>query len=114
MGVLVAMAPAQGFETGLYSTDEAAAKVAAHEMKGILSLFNWVTQSKHRQMDQAGRLSIPLACVVDWRGVRVFCETLLPIDSSTLRCGTCDAARTIVGLGNLPSEVAQAGSSLPI
>ena len=40
-------------------------------------------------------LRLPMICLVDYFGFRLIAISLLPIDSSTLIYGTCDAGRTI-------------------
>lgn len=70
-----------------YGSDAAAAKVAGHELQGLISLFN---------CDEVG-LCMPLMALVDYKGFRLIAISTLPVNSETLCYGTCDGGRTIHG-----------------
>ncbi|KAL7711905.1 Clu domain-containing protein [Entamoeba marina] len=69
----------------LYKSDEYAAKVAGHELKGLESFYN----------AQVPGIHLPLAAVIDYRGYRLFAISVLPIKSNTIIYGSGDAGKTI-------------------
>eukprot|EP01118_Nematostelium_gracile_P006177 TRINITY_DN1987_c0_g1_i1.p1 TRINITY_DN1987_c0_g1~~TRINITY_DN1987_c0_g1_i1.p1 ORF type:complete len:887 (+),score=181.40 TRINITY_DN1987_c0_g1_i1:68-2728(+) len=69
----------------LFGSDHAAAKVAGHELKGVISYLNCGIPD----------LNVPLMCLVDYRGFRLIAMSILPIRDDTIIYGTCDAGRTI-------------------
>jgi Clustered mitochondria len=71
--------------SGLYGNDEAASKVAGHDLKGLISYFNLGIPDLH----------FPLMALVDYLGFRLIAMSLLPIDKSTLCYGTADGGKTI-------------------
>jgi Clustered mitochondria/Translation initiation factor eIF3 subunit 135 len=100
-GILFKVATADG---ELFETDEAAAKVAGHELMG-LTCFETAVRTGSGRQDGSGKtrhLSIPLACLIDLRGYRCLAECLLPIGGDSLVTGTADAGRTVLGLENAP------------
>ena len=68
----------------LYRSDEAAAKVAGHELKGLLSYFNTSVD-----------VCLPLMALVDYRGFRLSAISLLPINRKTVVYGSCDYGHTV-------------------
>ena len=71
---------------GIYGDDDAAAsKVAGHELKGLMAYFNCNIPG----------LCFPLMALVDCRGYRLSCLSLLPVNANTLRYGSSDAGRTV-------------------
>jgi hypothetical protein len=79
---------------GLYDGDDSsAAKVAGHELKSLISIFN-----------MEAPFALPLMALVDFRGYRLIAMSLLPIDKSTLLLGSCDAGAT--AMNRLPQEAA--------
>eukprot|EP01125_Pyxidicula_operculata_P017085 TRINITY_DN5945_c0_g1_i2.p1 TRINITY_DN5945_c0_g1~~TRINITY_DN5945_c0_g1_i2.p1 ORF type:complete len:1909 (-),score=399.00 TRINITY_DN5945_c0_g1_i2:471-6197(-) len=74
---------------GVYGyDDEKAMKACSHDIKGLMAYFQCTTSHKDS-------LHVPLACVIDYRGFRVIAEAILPIDDSTLKYGSSDAAKTV-------------------
>jgi hypothetical protein len=65
--------------------DAAAAKVAGHDLKSLISVLN---------CDLPG-LSVPMMLLLDYKGFRLTAMTMLPINKTTLVYGSCDAGRTI-------------------
>jgi hypothetical protein len=53
------------------------------------------TETGTEEEEEEDRLSFPLMALLDFRGFRLICMTLLPISSSTLVYGSNDAGRTI-------------------
>lgn len=69
-----------------YQSDYAAAKVAGHELKGLINFFN---------CDIPG-LCLPLMSLVDYRGFRLIAMSILPIEGSkTLLYGSQDYGCTV-------------------
>jgi tetratricopeptide (TPR) repeat protein len=68
----------------LYQSDEAAAKVAGHELKGLLSYFN--TNVK---------VCLPLMALVDYRGFRLSAISMLPISPKTVIYGSSDCGHRV-------------------
>ena len=68
---------------GIYGSDEAAMKAAAHELLGV------------RECMQAGveGLHVPLMCLVDYRGMRLIAMSILPL--AELVYGSCDGGRSV-------------------
>jgi hypothetical protein len=73
-------------ESGFFSSHQAAAKVAGNELHGLISYFG---------TDVEG-LSFPLMCLLDFKGYRLVCSSLLPIAKDTLVYGTSNAGRVFV------------------
>eukprot|EP01105_Mastigella_eilhardi_P018223 TRINITY_DN4210_c0_g1_i2.p1 TRINITY_DN4210_c0_g1~~TRINITY_DN4210_c0_g1_i2.p1 ORF type:complete len:820 (+),score=192.17 TRINITY_DN4210_c0_g1_i2:941-3400(+) len=74
----------------MYGSEEAAAKVAGHELKGCISYFNCVTR-------WVRDITVPLMALVDYRGFRLVAMTELPtISKATLRYGSSDGGKTVV------------------
>ena len=72
-------------EAGLYS-DYAAAKVAGHELKGLINYFNCNIEN----------LCLPLMSLVDYRGFRLIAMSILPIrGSETIIYGSDNYGETI-------------------
>lgn len=70
---------------GLFGrSDEAAAKVARHEVKSLATIMHARVQG----------LRFPLVTVVSYCGHTVIAMTVLPIDNSTLVYGTADAGKS--------------------
>ena len=67
------------------NSDENAAKVANHDLKSLVRVLHCWEPGVH----------LPLMTLVDYRGYRVVCMSLLPINKNTLIHGSCDAGRTI-------------------
>jgi len=70
---------------GLLGSDEAASKVAGHDLKGLIAYFNLGIPD----------LYFPLMALVDYLGFRLIAMSLLPINSSTIVYGTADAGKNI-------------------
>jgi hypothetical protein len=71
---------------GLLQSDYAAAKVAGHELKGLVSLFNCRVRG----------LCLPLMCLVDYRGFRLIAMSILPIRGhESLVYGSDDYGKTV-------------------
>ncbi len=45
---------------------------------------------------EAKDLTPPLSCLIDYRGRRLFCLALLPINKDTLVLGSCDGGKTVL------------------
>eukprot|EP00026_Physarum_polycephalum_P000237 Phypoly_transcript_00237.p1 GENE.Phypoly_transcript_00237~~Phypoly_transcript_00237.p1 ORF type:complete len:1263 (+),score=191.32 Phypoly_transcript_00237:1964-5752(+) len=69
----------------IFGNDCNAAKVAGHELKGLISYYN---------CDVPG-LCLPLMLLIDYKGLRLTASTLLPISHGTILYGSHDAGRTI-------------------
>lgn len=70
---------------GLYGSDAAAQKAAGHELKGLSAYFDCRIPGLH----------VPLTAVIDYRGHRVICSSLVPVDHSTLCYGSDDGGRHV-------------------
>lgn len=66
-------------------SDEAAAKAAGHDMKGLIQYFD-------TKIDE---LRVPMMTLIDYRGFRMTAQALLPLGSNSLKYGSSDAGRTI-------------------
>ncbi len=67
-------------------SDAAAHKVAGHELRGLMCYFN----------NSDNDVCFPLMALLDYKGFRLICMSLLPIKgSSTLIYGSRDAGRTV-------------------
>eukprot|EP00727_Mastigamoeba_balamuthi_P007903 m51a1_g3733 hypothetical protein (1030) ;mRNA; f:31267-34919 len=72
-------------DKNLYGGDEAAAaKVAGHELKSLVAIYNCHLP-----------IGLPLVALVDYRGQRVIAESYLPITSDTLVLGSADSGTTV-------------------
>ena len=91
---------------GLYGSDFAAAKVAGHELKGLIALMNTGTKElcfplvnfQHKQpffKFENPFISRQKMSLVDYRGFRLIAISFLPIDSNTIIYGSNDYGRTI-------------------
>ena len=69
----------------LLGSDYAAAKVAGHELKGLMSVFSC----------QVPGISCPLMCLLDYRGFRLIAMSILPITKETIVYGSNDCGRTV-------------------
>mmetsp|Transcript_5907 Transcript_5907/g.7764 ORF Transcript_5907/g.7764 Transcript_5907/m.7764 type:complete len:1006 (-) Transcript_5907:86-3103(-) len=65
--------------------DYAAAKVAGHELKGLMAYSNL----------KLPNLCLPLMSLLDFNGFRLIAMSLIPVNKTTLRYGTADAGKTI-------------------
>lgn len=71
---------------GLYGkNDEGAAKVAAHELRGLQAYANC----------NLNQICLPLMALVDYRGFRLIAISILPISKSTLIYGSHDGGNSI-------------------
>lgn len=70
---------------GLYGSDYAAAKVAGHELKGLIQYFN----------TSLPELCVPLMALVDYGGFRLIAMSILPISERTIIYGSNDSGMTI-------------------
>jgi hypothetical protein len=61
-------------------------KVAGHELAGIRLLSSYFFDNR-----SAVRVSLPLACVIDYMGLRLLAMSILPISPLTLRYGSQNA-----------------------
>ena len=87
----------------LYEDDENAARVAGHELKGCVQIYNCWERDVH----------FPMMTIVDYRGFRVVGMPLLPIDGSrTLVYGSNDAGRTIKTCPFLDERLRSIGEKL--
>ncbi len=64
----------------------AAAKVAGNELHGLISYFS----------TNVPGLSFPLMCLLDYKGFRLVCSSLLPINKTTLVYGSQNAGKNFV------------------
>ena len=72
----------------IYEDIEGAQKSAGHELKGMIACFN----------TGVAKLNYPLVALIDYRGFRLVCLTVLPISASTLVSGSMDGGRTVHAL----------------
>lgn len=70
---------------GILGSDYAAAKVAGHELKGILAVYN----------SNISGFSVPLVTLVDYMGFRLIAMSILPISKRTIVYGSNDYGQTI-------------------
>ena len=70
---------------GLYGSDYAAAKVAGHELKGLIQYFN----------TSLPELCVPLMALVDYGGFRLIAMSILPISEGTIIYGSNNSGVTI-------------------
>ena len=66
--------------------------MAGHELKGLTSCF----------LCGVDGLNFPLIALIDYRGFRLVCMSVLPIDEDTLVCGSADGGAHVpydAGLG---------------
>lgn len=73
----------------LFASDESAAKVAAHELKGISALFSCILELGIQN------LCLPIVCLVDYRGFRIVAISVLPISGSTIQYGSNNYGKNI-------------------
>lgn len=66
-------------------SDENAARVANHDLKSLVRVLHCWEPGIH----------LPLMTLVDYRGYRVVCMSLLPINQRTLVHGSSDAGKTL-------------------
>jgi len=71
--------------------DECRMKIASHQLRAANMIFE-ITYHKWEHTDLP--LSLPLCCIVDYRGYRVFAAALLPL-GDTLIYGSSDGGATI-------------------
>ena len=87
----------------LYDSDEHAARVAGHELKGCVQIYNCWEPGVH----------FPMMTIVDYRGFRIVGMPLLPIDGTrTLVYGSNDAGRTIKTCAFLEARLRSIGEKL--
>jgi tetratricopeptide (TPR) repeat protein len=89
---------------GLYPNDEAASKVAGHDLKGLRTYFNCSITALH----------FPLMALVDYSGFRMSCMSMLPISKETLIYGSCDGALTVAAEPTIGALIAQAARKINI
>lgn len=90
---------------GLYQSDDAAAKLAGHELKGVMAYYNCHIPSLHT----------PMTAVIDFRGFRLLAVSLLPISSGTLCYGSPNAGHTVVNTNPvLDAKMREAAQKLNI
>jgi tetratricopeptide (TPR) repeat protein len=89
---------------GLYPNDEAASKVAGHDLKGLRTYFNCGIPALH----------FPLMALVDYSGFRMSCMSVLPITKDTLIYGSCDGALTVAAEPSIGALIAQAARKINI
>jgi tetratricopeptide (TPR) repeat protein len=65
--------------------DEAAAKVAGHDLRGLQCYFNC----------HLADLALPLMALIDYRGFRLVAMAALPIDGKTIVYGSPDAGKSL-------------------
>lgn len=70
---------------GFYASDEGAVRAAGHELKGVQAYYN----------TRIPMLKTPLMVLIDYRGFRLTCISLVPIDKNTIRYGSCDGGLTV-------------------
>ncbi|KAL6066162.1 Clu domain-containing protein [Balamuthia mandrillaris] len=77
---------------GTSRDDEKAMKASAHDLKSLLRFYA-AASAIHREGEK--KLNVPLTCLVDFRGYRLFCCAVVPISSYTLVYGSGDGGNTI-------------------
>ena len=73
------------FDRTKVDSDWAASKVAGHELKGLRAIQGLRVQG----------LCFPLLALIDYKGVRLVAVSTLPIDKSTIVCGSDDGGKTL-------------------
>jgi hypothetical protein len=68
---------------GASPATEYAMKAAKHELRSTIAYFS------------TNACRVPLVAIVDFRGYRVLCSSVLPIDSTTICYGSSDAGKTV-------------------
>ncbi|MDP2437575.1 MAG: hypothetical protein Q8P67_17670 [archaeon] len=75
--------------TPIYPDDERAMKVAGHELRALTALSG-------ASIGAGESIHFPLMCLVDFKGFRVICQSILPISRrSTLVYGSTNAGQSI-------------------
>lgn len=83
--------------------DDMAAKIAGHELKGLVHVWECRTPGLH----------FPLQCLIDYLGFRLVAMLLLPLRKYTLKVGTNDAGKTMNYLDDeLMQKMTEVGKSL--
>jgi serine/threonine protein kinase/tetratricopeptide (TPR) repeat protein len=70
---------------GLYGDDEHAMKCGVHEFKSFMELTDCRVQGLH----------FPLIVIIDYRGFRLLCQSVLPVGSNTLIYGSSDGGKHV-------------------
>eukprot|EP01091_Cochliopodium_minus_P008088 TRINITY_DN1798_c0_g1_i1.p1 TRINITY_DN1798_c0_g1~~TRINITY_DN1798_c0_g1_i1.p1 ORF type:complete len:1165 (-),score=271.99 TRINITY_DN1798_c0_g1_i1:41-3277(-) len=81
-------------EKGMYKGDQNAMKSAGHELKSLISITNCRIEGIH----------LPLMALIDYRGYRLICSTILPISKHTLKYGSADGGKTAFNESQVVSE----------
>jgi len=67
------------------TVDERATKAASHDLAGLMAYYNTFTPG----------LYYPLMALIDYRGYRLIAQSLLPVDKTTIKYGSCDGGHTV-------------------
>jgi hypothetical protein len=70
---------------GKQRSDSKATKAAGHDLSGLMAYYNTSTPG----------LYYPLMALIDYRGYRLIAQSLLPVDKTTLKYGSCDGGATV-------------------
>ncbi|EGG24812.1 leucine-rich repeat-containing protein [Cavenderia fasciculata] len=83
--------------------DDYASKAASNELKGLISYYMTGVQGLH----------YPLIALIDYKGFRIIALSLLPINTDTIRYGSCDSG-TIVhyDVPDLNTKMREAGKKI--
>ena len=76
---------------GLYCGDEYAAKAASHELNALDAVLALQAQDASMQR----RICVAPACLIDYKGHRVYATAQLPLKESSLAYGSDDGTRTV-------------------
>jgi hypothetical protein len=71
----------------LYGSDDAAAKVAGHDLRGLTHYFECGIED----------LCVPLTMLLDYRGFRLICQAVMPISQDTICYGSSDGGEHVHG-----------------
>lgn len=85
---------------GAVPSTEYAMKAAKHELRSTIAYFSTNT------------CRVPLVALVDFRGYRVLCSSMLPIDATTICYGSSDAGKTIHADADATKMFQEAGAKL--
>lgn len=69
----------------LYGSDDAAAKVAGHDLRGLTHYFECGIED----------LCVPLTMLLDYRGFRLICQAVMPISQDTICYGSSDGGERV-------------------
>lgn len=70
---------------GIFGSDEAAGKVAGHDLKGLIAFYG----------KSSSEVRFPLMTLINYRGYRLVAMSMLPIDNTTLKYGSSNGGLVV-------------------